>query len=178
MPILFSKEAPAKRRRVAKSTAMHPQQRPVAVVTGASSGLGLDFAGEAARDGYDLVLIARSAEPMHALAERLQRDHGATAHVIAQDLALPGAGAGAAAAESIAKLRLDVEVLVNNAGFGFNGAFVCPGTTEMNFQKAASIASSAGLMRAGTYAASRTTSPTATRLPTSPAAARVLTASR
>ena len=96
--------------------------RPIAVVTGASSGLGLDFAAEVARDGYDLVLVARSSEPMRALAERLQSDYGATAHVIAQDLALPGAGA--ATAEAIANLGLDVEVLINNAGFGFNGAFV------------------------------------------------------
>ena len=99
-----------------------PRSRPIAVVTGASSGLGLDFAQEAARDGHDLVLVARSAEPMRALAERLQKDYGTTAHVIAQDLALPRAGT--AVAEAIAKLGLEVEVLINNAGFGFNGTFV------------------------------------------------------
>lgn len=96
--------------------------RPVAVVTGASSGLGVEFAREAAADGYDLVLVARTREPMVALADRLRREHGATAHVIVHDLALPGAGS--AVADAVAERGLEVEILIDNAGFGFNGAFV------------------------------------------------------
>ena len=96
--------------------------RPIAVITGASSGLGVDFAREAARDGCDLVLVARTEAPMQALAQDLEAKFGAASHVIAHDLALPGAGA--AAAKAIGDLGLQPDILINNAGFGYNGDFV------------------------------------------------------
>ena len=64
--------------------------RPLALVTGASSGIGADLARELAKDGHDLVLSARTIPPMQALADEL-RAHGANSIIIAADLAKPGA---------------------------------------------------------------------------------------
>ena len=94
--------------------------RPLALVTGASSGIGADLARELARDGYDLVLTARSLAPMQALAVELEV-HGAGGVVIAADLAQPGGAA--ALASAIESRGLAVDVLVNNAGLGGLGRF-------------------------------------------------------
>jgi short-subunit dehydrogenase len=99
---------------------MTSPRRPVALVTGASSGIGADLAREAARDGHDLVLAARRVAPMEALARELE-SQGAKAAVIAADLAKPG-GAAALATE-IAERGLTADVLINNAGLGANGRF-------------------------------------------------------
>ena len=64
--------------------------RPLALVTGASSGIGADLARELAKDGHDLVLTARSPAPMEALAEELERD-GANSIIIPADLSNPEA---------------------------------------------------------------------------------------
>ena len=94
--------------------------RPLALVTGASSGIGADLARELASDGHDLVLAARTVAPMENLAAEL-RAHGAGSVVIAADLSQPG---GAAALVSAIKARgLAVDVLVNNAGLGAVGRF-------------------------------------------------------
>jgi short-subunit dehydrogenase len=95
--------------------------KPVAIVTGASSGLGVDFARELAKDGYELVLVARSTAALETVAQELRTAHGTVAHVVSLDLAKPGAGAALAAA--VADLGLEPEVLINNAGFGDNNAF-------------------------------------------------------
>jgi short-subunit dehydrogenase len=94
--------------------------RPLALVTGASSGIGADLAREFARHGYDLVLTARRVEPMRALAEEL-KSLGANGTVIAADLSKPGAAAALAADLDSKGLVLDV--LVNNAGLGAGGPF-------------------------------------------------------
>lgn len=94
--------------------------RPVALVTGASSGIGADLAREAARDGHDLVLAARRVAPMEALAHELE-GQGAKAAVVAADLAQPGAAAALTA--EIADRGLALDVLINNAGLGANGRF-------------------------------------------------------
>jgi short-subunit dehydrogenase len=103
-------------------------QRPVALVTGASSGIGTDLARELAKDGHDLVLVARRVEPMEVLAEELKA-HGASAIVIAADLGQPGA-AGCLARE-LESLGLSIDVLVNNAGVGGNGRFDQSDPTRM-----------------------------------------------
>ena len=66
--------------------------RPLALVTGASSGIGADLARELARDGHDLVLAARTVAPMETLAAELEA-HGATSVVITADLSQPGGAA-------------------------------------------------------------------------------------
>ncbi|WP_257578603.1 SDR family oxidoreductase [Streptomyces sp. JJ38] len=97
------------------------QTQPTALVTGASSGLGAEFAAQLAARGHDLVLTARSAERLHVLAERLHTTYGVGAHVIVQDLAEPDAAQRIA--DGLAERGLDIGVLVNNAGFGTCGRF-------------------------------------------------------
>ena len=91
-----------------------------ALVTGASSGLGRDFARLLAADGYSLVLVARGVEAMESLAAEL-RPLGVMVHIIPTDLADP-----AAPATLVAELQsrgIAVDVLINNAGFGSHGRF-------------------------------------------------------
>ena len=99
---------------------MDNSNRPLALVTGASSGLGIELARELARHGHDLVLSARRVAPMDALAAEL-RGLGAAVTVIASDLAKPAAAA--ALADDIASRGLEIDVLVNNAGLGALGRF-------------------------------------------------------
>jgi short-subunit dehydrogenase len=94
--------------------------RPVALITGASSGIGAELAREAARDGYDLVLVARRREPMQALATELNAA-GAEVTVVAADLGKPGAAAELM--QIVGDRGLTVDMLINAAGFGDNGRF-------------------------------------------------------
>src|SRR5256885_1998116 len=88
----------------------------IALVTGASMGIGVDLAECFAQDGYDLILAARSESALKDVAQRLAGTHGVKTHVIAQDLS--AIGGGSALAESVKGRGLDVDVLVNNAGYG------------------------------------------------------------
>jgi short-subunit dehydrogenase len=99
---------------------MPSSTRPLALVTGASGGIGADLARELARDGHDLVLAARTEAPMEDLAAEVKA-HGAGAVVIPADLSQPGAAA--ALASGIESRGLTVDVLVNNAGLGAVGRF-------------------------------------------------------
>lgn len=88
--------------------------RPVALVTGASSGIGAAFAERLASIGYDLVLLARRRDRLEELAGTLKEDHAAETRVVVADLSTPE---GVLAGEvELAEPRL--ELLVNNAGFG------------------------------------------------------------
>lgn len=98
-----------------------PHPRPVAVVTGASSGIGAEFARRFADRGYDLVLVARRRDRLTALAAELEAEHGATSTVLPADLADPAAPA-ALVAELVGRGLL-VDALVNSAGFGTYGPF-------------------------------------------------------
>jgi short-subunit dehydrogenase len=95
--------------------------RASAVITGASAGLGLEYARLFARDGHDVVLVARRRERLDALARELGEKHGAKATVIAADLADPAAPRRIF--DEVAASGAEVRFLVNNAGFGTNGAF-------------------------------------------------------
>ncbi|MBB2903036.1 hypothetical protein FHR75_003872 [Kineococcus radiotolerans] len=68
---------------------MNTPSRPLAVITGASSGIGEQFARRYAREGFDLLLVARSATVLHALAAELSHEHGTTVDVHVADLADP-----------------------------------------------------------------------------------------
>ncbi len=91
--------------------------RGVTLITGASAGLGAEFARQCRRRGDALVLVARRRDRLEALAAEL----GST-HVIASDLTRPGAPERLLA--DVAGLGLEVETLINNAGFGGASAFV------------------------------------------------------
>jgi short-subunit dehydrogenase len=95
-------------------------RRPLALVTGASRGIGAALARELARHGHDLVLGARGVEAMQELAEEL-RGTGAKTTVIAADLSLPGAAAQLA--DELDRRGLGIDILINNAGLGRLGRF-------------------------------------------------------
>jgi short-subunit dehydrogenase len=93
-----------------------------ALVTGASSGLGVDFATILAERGCHLVLVARREDRLQKLAGELRERHGVQVHVIALDLA--PLGAAQALYDRVRALGVTVDVLINNAGFGVYGPFV------------------------------------------------------
>ncbi|WP_040831932.1 SDR family NAD(P)-dependent oxidoreductase [Nocardia jiangxiensis] len=92
---------------------------PVAVITGASSGIGRSFATQLATRKLDLVLVARRLDRLQQLAEELSSAHGVRVTAQQADLADPTAAAGIVDAVA----TLDVGLLVSNAGFGVKGAF-------------------------------------------------------
>ncbi|HEV7732334.1 MAG TPA: SDR family oxidoreductase [Candidatus Binatia bacterium] len=93
----------------------------IALVTGASSGIGEALARRLARDGRNVALVARRADRLERLAAELRGAHKVEAHVIAADLVQPGATA--ALADEVERRGLVVDWLVNNAGFGTVGRF-------------------------------------------------------
>jgi hypothetical protein len=92
-----------------------------ALVTGASSGIGREFAKLLAREGHDLVLVARRREALEELARELAVKHGVAARVIAKDLTAPDSTAEIF--DELERERLSVDILVNNAGLGLHGRF-------------------------------------------------------
>jgi hypothetical protein len=99
---------------------MKDSAHPLALVTGASSGIGAHLARELANDGHDLILVARRSAPLQELAEEIEAA-GANATVLVADLSRIGA-----AAELVGEIQrrgLAIDVLVNAAGLGDSGRF-------------------------------------------------------
>jgi hypothetical protein len=96
-------------------------QRPTALVTGASGGIGRDLALELATRGFNLIVVARSAGKLEALQAEIENAHGVAVTVITQDLA-PIDAAGELY-KKVEEAGLTVDVLVNNAGFATYGRF-------------------------------------------------------
>ncbi|WP_395650009.1 SDR family NAD(P)-dependent oxidoreductase [Brevundimonas sp.] len=142
-----------------------------ALITGASAGIGAALARTYAEKGWNLVVTARRAGPLEALAESLRRDHGIEVTVIPADLAEPDAAAGMV--EAMAAQGLTIDALVNNAGFSRTTGFLAtdpadhaamvrvmlsapielsrlliPGMVDRGFGRVLNVASLAGLMPA------------------------------
>lgn len=101
---------------------MDAPARPIAVITGASSGLGAALAERLARRGHDVALIARRADRLDVLAARLESSCGIRTVVIAADLTSPGAPA--AIRQRLRDGGWRAQTLVNAAGFGTAGDFI------------------------------------------------------
>jgi hypothetical protein len=92
--------------------------RPIALITGASAGFGREFATQLARDGYDLVLVARDGDRLSEVARTLNEQFGANSEVLCADLTKD---------DDVTRVveRIDrspIDLLVNNAGFGTKGS--------------------------------------------------------
>ncbi len=96
-----------------------PERRPVTLVTGASAGIGAELARTFAANGHGLVLVARRAAQLTALADSIAATGKPRPHVLALDLASPGAAQ--AIDDDLAAHGLEPRHVVNNAGFGLLG---------------------------------------------------------
>ena len=107
------------------SPVLRPSEAPTAralsaLITGASSGIGLAYATELAGLGYDVILVARRRERLEALASELSEAYGIKATVVQADLATE---AGVTVTEKVIAATDNLSLLVNNAGFGLAGPF-------------------------------------------------------
>lgn len=106
---------------MARSYNLKTRYGGAALVTGASSGIGAEFARRMAAEGLDVVLVARREDKLRELAAKLEADHSITAHVLAMDLTSPDGAQDIKAA--LDEKGVEVGVLINNAGFGTYGLF-------------------------------------------------------
>jgi len=144
----------------------------LALITGASAGIGAAFASLYASHGYDLAITARRADRLNAVADEVRLRYGVEILIIPADLARPDGVDGVL--DQIAANGRVVDVLVNNAGYGLPGSFVAapwddqqaflkvllvsvcelthkvlPGMLERRFGRILNVASMAGLAPAG-----------------------------
>ncbi|GAA5102018.1 SDR family NAD(P)-dependent oxidoreductase [Nocardia iowensis] len=116
-----------------------------ALITGASSGIGAEYAAALAARGDDLVLVARSLSRLEALAAQLRQRHGIRVEVIGQDLTVPDAAARVV--NELAARQLSIDVLINNAGFGSAGRFEDLDADREQAQLMINVVALAGLTR-------------------------------
>jgi|TARA_R110002073_G_scaffold91169_8_gene214738 hypothetical protein len=98
-----------------------PSMKEATLITGASGGIGEALAGEFAKGGSNLILVARSKDKLEAIAKRLSKEHGIAAIALPADLSKPNAGRKLY--EAVISKGVHVETLVNNAGVLEMGAF-------------------------------------------------------
>jgi NAD(P)-dependent dehydrogenase (short-subunit alcohol dehydrogenase family) len=106
---------------VAQGSTKHRGLGKTVLITGASGGIGYELTRLFARDGYDLVLVARSKDKLKAVADELERHHGSQVRVLPKDLSRVQAPSELASELDAESVRIDV--LVKNAGFGIYGPF-------------------------------------------------------
>lgn len=117
----------------------------LALVTGASAGIGRELARGFAARGHHLLLVARDAARLTSLAGELERRHGVRAAALPADLSRPDAPAAIAAACTTG--GWDVDVLVNNAGFGTSGPFTASDPAAQAAQVQVNVAALTALTR-------------------------------
>jgi NAD(P)-dependent dehydrogenase (short-subunit alcohol dehydrogenase family) len=113
-----------KARQTTKTKGGKPQKRlnrRTALITGASAGIGLDYATLLAEQGFDLVITARRKDRLQSLADRLETSYGVNIHIFPEDLSDPRAPTRLV--EKITKEGLTIDFLVNNAGYTVPGNF-------------------------------------------------------
>ncbi len=98
------------------------RSQQVVLITGASSGFGLAFAEQFAQLGYSVVMVASDKQRLLSAAQSIRSTASTRIYSIVQDLSTPGAAM--LLYEKVAKERLSINVLVNNAGFGTSGEFI------------------------------------------------------
>ena len=118
----------------------------LAVITGASSGIGAAFADELARRGADVVLVARRTAQLDQLAARIRHDHRVEAHVVSLDLTDPTAADVLRA--QVDALGGQLEIVVNNAGFGSAGRFADLAPDRLAQEVALNVAAVVAVSRA------------------------------
>lgn len=116
-------EKPIARGMMAKGSSIYREfkMKSVALVTGASSGIGREFAAIHAEQGGDLVVVARSEGKLSALKDELESKHSVEVKVIPKDLSQPEAAQQIY--DEVKTAGIEVEFLINNAGFGGQGKF-------------------------------------------------------
>jgi short-subunit dehydrogenase len=103
-------------------------QKPWALVTGASAGIGAEFCRQLAAQGYQLILVARRADKLRAVADELQATHATDSIIITADLSHEDASL--LIANRLDQEGISIEYLVNNAGYGIAGSFHVPDWQE------------------------------------------------
>jgi len=98
--------------------------RRIALITGASAGIGEAFADVFAAEGFDVVLVARREDRLRQVADRVRARHGVAAHVVAADLSREAAVVRLC--DELSSRGLEIDALVNNAGYGVPGTFTVP----------------------------------------------------